>query len=122
MSFTNFVVLDGNLVRDAETKYTQTGLAVASFSIAHNRKVKDRDEVFYFDVTVMGKHAEMIIERLRKGTMVLVVGHLRQRRWEDDRGNKRSKVEILANQVMFSGTTPRGESTAAAIPDEDIPF
>lgn len=122
MSFTNFVAVDGNLVRDAETKYTQSGLAVASFSIAHNRKVKDRDEVYYFDVTVMGKHAELIIDRLRKGTMALVVGHLRQRRWEDDHGNKRSKVEILANQVMFSGTAPKSESPAAEVPDEDFPF
>ncbi len=122
MSFTNFVAVDGNLVRDAETKYTQSGLAVASFSVAHNRKVKDRDEVYYFDVTVMGKHAELIVERLRKGTMVLVVGHLRQRRWENDQGNKRSKVEIFASQVMFSGTPPKVESPAEDDSDEDIPF
>jgi len=122
MSFTNFVAVDGNLVRDAEIKYTQSGLAVGSFSLAHNRKVKERDEVFYFDVTVIGKHAEMITERLRKGTTVLVTGRLRQQRWEDERGGKRSKVVISANQVMFNGSAPKETDAAGEIPDEDIPF
>jgi len=122
MSFTNFVSVDGNLVRDAEIRYSSSGTAFSSFSIAHNRKVKEKDEVSYFDVTVIGKHAEMITERLRKGTTVLVVGHLRQQRWEGDHGGKRSKVDILANQVMFSGSAPKETDAAGDIPDEDIPF
>ena len=122
MSFTNFVSVDGNLTRDAEIRYSSSGTAFSSFSIAHNRKVKEKDEVSYFDVTVIGKHAEMITERLRKGTTVLVVGRLRQQRWEDDRGGKRSKVDILANQVMFNGSAPKGTDVAGEIPDEDIPF
>jgi len=122
MSFTNFVSLDGNLTRDAEIRYSSSGTAFASFGIAHNRKVKDRDEVFFFDVTVIGKYAEMIAERLRKGTSVLVVGQLRQQRWEDERGGKRSKVEIVASQVMFNGAAPKGTDAAGEISDEDIPF
>ena len=122
MSFTNFVSIDGNLTRDAEIRYSSSGTAFASFGLAHNRKVKDRDEVFFFDVTVIGKYAEMIAERLRKGTSVLVVGQLRQQRWEDERGGKRSKVEIVASQVMFNGAAPKGTDAAGEISDEDIPF
>ena len=122
MSFTNFVSIDGNLTRDAEIRYSSSGTAFASFGIAHNRKVKDRDEVFFFDVTAIGKYAEMIAERLRKGTAVLVVGQLRQQRWEEDRGGKRSKVEIVASQVMFNGAAPKREGAAVEIPDDDIPF
>ena len=122
MSFTNFVSIDGNLTRDAEIRYSSSGTAFASFSLAHNRKVKDRDEVFFFDVTAIGKYAELIAERLRKGTAVLVVGQLRQQRWEDERGGKRSKVEIVASQVMFNGAAPKGEGPAVEIPDDDIPF
>ena len=122
MSFTNFVSIDGNLTRNAEIRYSSSGTAFASFSLAHNRKVKDRDEVFFFDVTAIGKYAEMIADRLRKGTAVLVVGQLRQQRWEDDRGGKRSKVEIVASQVMFNGAVPKGEGAAVEIPDDDIPF
>ena len=121
MSFTNFVSVDGNLTRDAEIRYSSSGTAFASFAIAHNRKVKDRDEVHFLDVTVIGKHAEMISERLRKGTAVLVVGRLRQQRWEDDRGGKRSKVEIVASQVMFNGTPLKGDVLPDDIPDID-PF
>ena len=122
MSFTNFVSVDGNITRDAEIRYSSSGTAFASFSIAHTGKVKDRDEVFFFDVTAIGKYAEMIAERLRKGTAVLIVGQLRQQRWADDRGGKRSKVEIVASQVMFNGSAPKGEGAAVEIPDDDIPF
>ena len=64
----------------------------------------------------------MIAERLRKGTAVLVVGQLRQQRWEDDRGGKRSKVEIVASQVRFNGAAPKGEGASVEIADDDIPF
>jgi len=122
MSFTNFVSVDGNLTRDVEVRYSTSGTAFASFTVAHNRKVKERDEVHFFDVTAIGKYAEMIAERLRKGAAVLVVGSLRQSRWEDDRGGKRSKVEIVASQVMFNGSAMKGTDEAVDNPDEDIPF
>jgi single-strand DNA-binding protein len=121
MSFTNFVSVDGNLTRDAEIKYSPSGTAFANFTVAHNRKIKDRDEAYFLDVTAIGKHAEAIADRLKKGTAVLVVGHLRQRRWEDDRGGKRSKVEIMASQVTFVGTMPRGDVLPEDVPDID-PF
>lgn len=129
----NRVILAGNLVRDPETRFLPSGVAVTSFSIAVNRRYKSNDEVkeevSYFDVSVFGKTGENCAEYLSKGRPVLVEGRLRQRRWEAD-GVKRSKIEVVAENVQFLGG-PRGASGEAGAPappapetsqDEDIPF
>lgn len=129
----NRVILAGNLVRDPETRFLPSGVAVTSFSIAVNRRYKSNDEVkeevSYFDVSVFGKTGENCAEYLSKGRPVLVEGRLRQRRWEAD-GVKRSKIEVVAENVQFLGG-PRGASSEAGAPappvpetsqDEDIPF
>jgi len=127
----NRVILAGNLVRDPETRFIPSGTAVTSFSIAVNRRYKSnnevKEEVSFFDISVFGKTAENCAEYLSKGKPVLVEGRLRQRRWEAD-GVKRSKIEVVANNVQFLG--PRGgsaESPASSAPaaesqDDDIPF
>jgi len=128
----NRVILAGNLVRDPETRFIPSGTAVTSFSIAVNRRYKSnnefKEEVSYFDVSVFGKMGENCAEYLSKGKPVLVEGRLRQRRWEAD-GVKRSKIEIVADNVQFLGA-PRGASTEPSAPaspapeaqDDDIPF
>ena len=128
----NRVILAGNLVRDPETRFIPSGTAVTSFSIAVNRRYKSnnefKEEVSYFDVSVFGKMGENCAEYLSKGKPVLVEGRLRQRRWEAD-GVKRSKIEVVADNVQFLGA-PRGaaaETSAPAAPaaesqDDDIPF
>jgi len=128
----NRVILAGNLVRDPETRFIPSGTAVTSFSIAVNRRYKSnnefKEEVSYFDVSVFGKMGENCAEYLSKGKPVLVEGRLRQRRWEAD-GVKRSKIEIVADNVQFLGG-PRGGSAEPAPPaspapeaqDDDIPF
>ena len=120
MSFTNHLVIDGNLVRDGEVKFSNSGTAVLSFSIAHNAKVKDKEEVHYFDITVFGKHAEYIADFAKKGATVLVAGRLVQQRWEKD-GQKRSAVKIIGNQCMF-GRVKGAESSPAQPDDSDVPF
>lgn len=128
----NRVILAGNLVRDPETRFLPSGLAVTSFGLAVNHRYKSnnevKEEVSFFDVVVFGKMGENCAEYLSKGRPVLVEGRLRQRRWEAD-GVKRSKIEIVADNVQFLGA-PRGasaESSAPASPspesqDDDIPF
>jgi len=128
----NRVILAGNLVRDPETRFIPSGTAVTSFSIAVNRRYKSnnefKEEVSYFDVSVFGKMGENCAEYLSKGKPVLVEGRLRQRRWEAD-GVKRSKIEVVADNVQFLGG-PRGSSTELSAPsapapesqDDDIPF
>ena len=128
----NRVILAGNLVRDPETRFLPSGVAVTSFSIAVNRRYKSnnevKEEVSFFDISVFGKTGENCAEYLSKGRSVLVEGRLRQRSWETD-GVKRSKIEVVADNVQFLGS-PRGASAEkggppAAAPesqDDDIPF
>ncbi|MGE5248418.1 MAG: single-stranded DNA-binding protein [Verrucomicrobiota bacterium] len=130
----NRVILAGNLVRDPETRFVPSGLAVTAFGIAVNSRYKSKsgnemkEEVSFFDIVAFGKTGELCAEYLSKGSPVLVEGRLRQRRWEAD-GVKRSKVEILADNVQFLGS-PRGQapdgagaaSSAPESPDDDIPF
>jgi single-strand DNA-binding protein len=102
----NSVVLVGRLTRNAELKYTNTGMAVSKISLAINRGYKKDDqwvdEVNYFDVTIWGKTAESLQQYLIKGKQIGVEGELRQSRWEQD-GKTHSKVEINANKVMLLG-------------------
>lgn len=102
----NHVVLVGRLTRDAELKYTPSGSAVSSMSLAINRRRKNGDqwvdEVNYFDVVLWGRSAESLAPYLTKGKMIGVDGELRQNRWQQD-GQNRSKVEVVAGSIQLLG-------------------
>ncbi len=123
----NKVILLGNLTKDPELRYNPSGKAVASLSIAVNKRPRPgedpKDAVSYFDVVVWDKQAETCSSYLSKGSGVLVEGRLQQRRWEQD-GQKRSKVEIVASNIQFMPKKQAGsEPEAEDIMDEgDIPF
>jgi single-strand DNA-binding protein len=106
MADINHVVLVGRLTRDAELKYTNSGMAVCKFAVAVNRRKKDGDawveEANFFDVVLWGKSGEAINQYLTKGKQVGVEGELRQDRWEQE-GQNRSKVEIFASNVQLLG-------------------
>ena len=106
MADLNRVVLVGRLTRDAELKYTNTGVPICRFSVANNyrRKVGDEwtEEASFFDAVLMGRRAEAISKYMTKGSQVGVEGELRQNRWEQD-GQQRSKVEIFVTNVQFLG-------------------
>jgi len=110
----NTVVLAGNLVRDAELKYSNNGLAILEFAIAINDSKKQGDswvdEVYYFDVTVFGRRAEALQRFLTKGKAVAVEGKLKQDRWQNQEGQNRSKVGVIANNVMLFGGRDGGGS------------
>jgi len=129
----NLVVLMGNLTRDPEVRFTPSGVAVASFGLAvNNRYKKDGavvDEVSFFDVEAWQKTAELCGEYLAKGRPVLIQGRLKQDRWEDEHGNKRSKIKVVATAVQFLGTKDKEDAPAGTAPpaaaaayDDDIPF
>jgi single-strand DNA-binding protein len=123
MSFTNQVAIDGNLVRDGEITFTGGGTAVLNFSVAHNAKINNKEEVHYFDVVAFGKHAEYIADFAVKGSSVTVIGRLNQDRWEKD-GKKYSRIKIVGNQCVF-GKVKAAAATPKQAPlptDEDIPF
>jgi single-strand DNA-binding protein len=100
MNDLNNVIIIGRLCKDAELKYTQSGIAISNFSIANNRKFGEKESVSYFDCTLWSKGAEVLSPYLLKGKKIAVKGRLEQQRWESD-GGKRSKVVINVDQVQF---------------------
>lgn len=103
MAFDNTVTVVGNVTRDPELRFTPGGMAVASFGVAWNRRKQDgEDEVSFFDVTCFRDLAENVAESIAKGTRVVIFGSLQQRSWETQEREKRSKVEILADDVAPS--------------------
>lgn len=101
----NQVILMGNLTRDPELRQTPNGQNVCSFSLALNRSYKDssgewQEATDYIDIVSWGPLAERVSQYLTKGRRCLVQGRLQSRSWEQD-GQKRSKVEVLANDVTF---------------------
>ncbi|MDF1536245.1 MAG: single-stranded DNA-binding protein [bacterium] len=128
----NRVILIGNLTRDPELRYTPNGSAVASFSLAVNRRYKvdneNREETGFFDIVFFGKRAETIAEYMKKGRPLLVEGRLQQRRWETDEGQKRSKVEVVGENFQFLGGRDQDSSRSVSdsetpeFDDSDIPF
>ena len=103
MAFDNTVTIVGNVTRDPELRYTPAGAAVANFGVAWNRKVQnDEDVVSFFDITCWRNLAENVSESITKGSRVIVYGRLDQRSWENQDGERRSKVEIVADDVAPS--------------------
>lgn len=102
----NTTTLTGNLTRDPELRFTTSGRAVANFGLAVNRRYQQngewQDSVSFLDVTAWGDLAENIAASTGKGDRVTVTGRLEQNTWETDDGDKRSKVEIVANDVAAS--------------------
>lgn len=108
MAIDNNVTVTGNATREPELRFTPSGQAVANFGVAVNRRWQNRqtneweEAVSFFDVTCWATLAENVAESVAKGTRVTVTGRLDQRSWETQDGDKRSKVEIVADDVAVS--------------------
>lgn len=116
----NQVTLMGNLTRDPELRQTPTGQNVTSFSLALNRSYKDssgewQEATDYIDIVCWGPLAERVAQYLSKGRRCLVQGRVQSRSWEQD-GQKRNKVEVLANDVTFLDS--RGEDGGSSAPSD----
>ena len=101
----NSVVLVGNITRDPELRFTNTGQPTASFGLAVNRRWQNRqtqeweEATSFFDVVCWREMAENVSETLTRGARVMVAGRLEQRSWETQEGDKRSKVEVVADEI-----------------------
>lgn len=102
----NHVTVVGNVTREPEIRYTPSGATVATFGVAVNRRWKRGDdwqeETSFFDVKCWSQLAENVVESIQRGCRVIVSGRLEQRSWETDSGEKRSKVEVVADEVAPS--------------------
>ncbi len=140
MASVNKVILVGNLGRDPELRYTQSGQAVANFTLATNEKWKDKEgasqeRTEWHRIVVWGKSAENCAQYLQKGRSVYIEGRLQTREWEDNSGNTRTTTEVTAQTVQFlggrggstasdgaGGNPGRDESPAGPPPGDDVPF
>jgi len=108
----NKVMLIGNLTRDPELRYTPAGQAVISFGLATNRRWADREtgerkeQAEFHNIVAWGKLAETCSQILKKGRKVYVEGRLQTRNWEGEDGAKRSRTEIIANNVIVLDRKP----------------
>jgi single-strand DNA-binding protein len=97
----NSIVLAGNVVADPESRSTQTGKTVATFRLAVNNPLNDKD-VVYIDVDTWEKQAEFVTSYVKKGSAVSVIGRLKQDSWEKE-GKKQYKILVVADRVNFVG-------------------
>jgi single-strand DNA-binding protein len=141
MASFNKTIVMGNLTRDVELRYLQSGTAVCDLSLAVNEKFKDKasgqmkEEVSFIDVTCWGRTAEVAGEYLSKGSNVLIEGKLKQERWEKD-GTKHSKIKIVCEQMTMLSNGGKREANdqqeepipspqrqqSYAPPHDEIPF
>jgi single-strand DNA-binding protein len=101
----NTVTIVGNVTRDPELRYTSGGAASANFGVAVNRRWMNRqtneweERVSFFNVVCWREMAENVCESIGKGTRIVVTGRLEQRSWETENGDKRSVVEVVADEI-----------------------
>jgi single-strand DNA-binding protein len=101
----NKVILVGNLTRDIELRYTQSGSGIANTAIATSRKFKQngesKEEVCFTDITFFGRSSEIANQYLRKGSKILVDGRLKFDQWVDQNGQKRSKHSVIVETMQM---------------------
>lgn len=111
MAGVNKVILLGNVGRDPEVRYTQSGQPVGNFSLATSETRKDaegnkQEQTTWHNIVVFGKQAEIAGQYLRKGKQVYVEGRLATRSWDDDKGQKHYKTEVVASTFQMLGGKP----------------
>ena len=121
MASFNRVILLGNLTRDVEVRYLQSGMAVADIGLAVNDRRKNQagewvEEATFVDVTLWGRTAEVAGEYLSKGSPILVEGRLKLDSWESD-GQKRSKLKVVGERMQMVGGRGGGGGGGGSRPD-----
>ena len=125
----NHITIMGRLVKDPELRATQTGKAVASFTLAVDRDFA-KNETDFFDCVAWGKTAEFVHSYFTKGRLAVVAGRLQFRDWTDSNGNKRRNAEVVAESVYFGDSKKdEGKITPVSVffteieeTDDDLPF
>lgn len=112
MASYNKAILAGNVTRDIQLRYTQSGQAVTEIGIAISRKYKQgnetKEETTFVDVTLWGRTAELASEYLSKGRPVLVEGRLQLDQWQEQDGTKRHKLKVVGEALQFLGSNQGG--------------
>ena len=113
MSDLNHVVLYGHLTHNAEYRVTETGVKIASFSVANNHTLvkegKKEEAVDFIPMVVFGEYAEHLAPYLTKGTGVIVTGSIRVKRWNDSDGSPRVRLVVYVRNVQLTSKGKNGE-------------
>lgn len=127
----NKVIIGGRLTADPELKTTQSGISVASFSIAVNRRYStgaQKQETDFFNITAWRQTADFVARYFKKGSSICIVGTLQNSSWTDQHSQKHYKTDIVADEVMFVDSKGEGQASPAApqweevSADEGLPF
>lgn len=121
----NHIVLMGRLTRDPELRRTQSGIAVASFSLAVDRDWSSKDSgekaTDFIDIVAWRSTAEFVSKWFTKGKQVVVSGRLQIRDWNDKDGNKRRSAEVVAENVYFADSKGSGQNRGNSYSDYSSP-
>jgi single-strand DNA-binding protein len=133
----NKIILAGNLTRDIEVRYSQSGAAIGNTAIATTRKFKSqtgeqKEEVLFVDITFFGRTAEVANQYLRKGSKILVDGRLKLDQWTAQDGSKRSKHSVTVESMTMLGSknddaqggyngAPAGDTYSQPAPSQAAP-
>ena len=127
----------GNLGRDAEQRYTQSGDSVVSFSVGVKAGFGDKASTTWANCSMFGKRGEAVVSYLKKGTLVAISGEVNLRDYQDKEGQKRYSLDVRVNDLTLLGGKPSGDSAPSEKPqrnaqgapkasisdmDDDIPF
>ena len=131
MAGVNKVILVGNLGKDPEVRYLDSGVAVANFSLATTENYKNKEgervsQTEWHNIVLWRGLAEVAEKWLKKGSSVYVEGKIRTRKWEDKDGNTRYSTEILGDNMTMLGGKPSSETPVEVAPatdkKDDLPF
>ena len=127
MSGINKVILIGNLGKDPEVRYLDSGVAVANLSLATSENYKNKDgervtQTEWHDVVLWRGLAEVAEKYLKKGSSIYIEGKLRTNKWVDKDENTRYKTEILADKLTMLGKSNSQESSIENSSEDDLPF
>ena len=128
----NKIILSGNLTKDVELRYTQSGKAVVKVGIGVSRKIKNSDGKYdsdFFNLVAWEKTAEFFGKYLAKGSKVLIEGRLQNNDYTDKNGVKHYAVDVIVENVEFAGSKvekksdePKDEFDGTPVDDDDMPF
>lgn len=119
----NKVIIGGRLTSEPELKTTQSGISVASFSVAVNRKTKQGEEQKsdFFNVTAWRQTADFVARYFHKGSSICIVGVLQNSSWTDQNGQKHYRTDIVADEVMFVDSKSDGNQAAPSFTNTPTP-
>lgn len=119
----NKIIINGRLTKDVETKVTQSNTKIANISVAVRRNYKNSEGNYdsdFFNVTAFGNQAEFLEKYFKKGQEILISGHLQNRSWETENGEKRYATDIIVETVDFIGSKQNNTSELESKPEVEV--